>query len=391
VSVRRLIVEADGGSRGNPGPAAYGALVRDAESGELLAEVGEAIGVATNNVAEYRGVIAGLAAANRIDPTAHVEARLDSKLIVEQMSGRWKIKNADLKPLAVDARRAFPADRVSYTWVPREQNTHADRLVNEALDGDPTFFSSEPASDRPGSNGPTSTPAAASASTIAPSGAATTARPPILGLPAEHTATTLLLVRHGRTAGTVARHFSGGGVPGPPLDDVGRDQAKRIADMLAGCGAAAVIASPMVRTQQTAAAIATRIGRPVTTDSGWRECEFGEWEGAVIDDVVANSPAEIGAWRASTAVAAPGGESLDQMTKRVVAARDQALARYPGQTVVVVTHSLPIRALIAVTLDAPLPAIHQIRPAVGSLTDLRVEPDGSAVLAGFNIASWPTY
>src|SRR5690625_1437755 len=105
---RRLIVEADGGSRGNPGPAAYGALVRDAETGEVLAETAETIGVATNNVAEYRGVLAGLHAAAAIDPDAEVEARLDSKLVVEQMSGRWKIKNQDLRPLALQVQRVLP-------------------------------------------------------------------------------------------------------------------------------------------------------------------------------------------------------------------------------------------------------------------------------------------
>jgi ribonuclease H / adenosylcobalamin/alpha-ribazole phosphatase len=97
VSGRRLTVEADGGARGNPGPAAFGAVVRDATTGEVLAEVAATLGVTTNNVAEYRGLIAGLQAARSIDPEASVEARLDSKLVVEQMSGRWKIKNAALR------------------------------------------------------------------------------------------------------------------------------------------------------------------------------------------------------------------------------------------------------------------------------------------------------
>lgn len=131
---RRLIVEADGGSRGNPGPAAYGGVVRDAGSGEVLETFAEPVGVATNNVAEYRGLVTGLRRAREIDPDAVVEARLDSKLVVEQMSGRWKIKHPDMRALAVEARAAFPPDRVSYVWVPREQNALADRLLNEALD-----------------------------------------------------------------------------------------------------------------------------------------------------------------------------------------------------------------------------------------------------------------
>ncbi|HEX5511009.1 MAG TPA: reverse transcriptase-like protein, partial [Actinomycetales bacterium] len=99
MSARRLIVEADGGSRGNPGPAGYGALVRDAATGEVLFEIGESIGTATNNVAEYRGLIAGLRAAADIDPGASVEVRMDSKLVVEQMTGRWKIKHEDMRRL----------------------------------------------------------------------------------------------------------------------------------------------------------------------------------------------------------------------------------------------------------------------------------------------------
>src|SRR5450755_3433874 len=91
-TMRRLIVEADGGSRGNPGPAGYGALVRDADTTEVLAEESKSLGTVTNNVAEYSGLIAGLRAAARIDPHASVQVRMDSKLVVEQMSGRWKIK-----------------------------------------------------------------------------------------------------------------------------------------------------------------------------------------------------------------------------------------------------------------------------------------------------------
>jgi len=132
---RRLVVEADGGSRGNPGPAGYGAVVRDAATGEVLAEVNDSLGRATNNVAEYSGLIAGLGAAAGIAPGADVEVRMDSKLVVEQMSGRWQIKHPDMRPLAARARQTARAlGTVSYTWVPRSRNTHADRLANEAMD-----------------------------------------------------------------------------------------------------------------------------------------------------------------------------------------------------------------------------------------------------------------
>ena len=134
--VRRLIVEADGGSRGNPGRAAYGALIRDAESLTVLAAEGLPIGVATNNVAEYRGLVAGLEMARALDAEAAVEVRMDSKLVIEQMAGRWKIKHPDMKPLALEASRVRPAE-VTWTWVPREENKAADALVNMALDGQP--------------------------------------------------------------------------------------------------------------------------------------------------------------------------------------------------------------------------------------------------------------
>ncbi|MFH8656316.1 histidine phosphatase family protein [Streptomyces afghaniensis] len=132
--MREFIVEADGGSRGNPGPAGYGAVVSDAATGETLREAAEYLGVATNNVAEYRGLLAGLRAAHELDPAATVHVRMDSKLVVEQMSGRWKIKHPDMKPLAADAARIFPPGRVTYEWIPRERNKHADRLANEAMD-----------------------------------------------------------------------------------------------------------------------------------------------------------------------------------------------------------------------------------------------------------------
>lgn len=132
--VRKFVVEADGGSRGNPGPAGYGAVVLDAATGGTLAEAAEYLGVVTNNVAEYRGLLAGLRAAKELDPDAAVHVRMDSKLVVEQMSGRWKIKHPDMKPLAAEAARVFPPGRVTYEWIPRASNKHADRLANEAMD-----------------------------------------------------------------------------------------------------------------------------------------------------------------------------------------------------------------------------------------------------------------
>ena len=131
---RLLYVEADGGSRGNPGVAGYGALVRDPDTGAVLDIDAQPLGRASNNVAEYSGMIAGLRMARQIDPDAAVHVRLDSKLVVEQMSGRWKIKHADMQKLAAEARGILPAGQVTYEWIPRAQNKDADLLSNEAMD-----------------------------------------------------------------------------------------------------------------------------------------------------------------------------------------------------------------------------------------------------------------
>jgi ribonuclease HI len=136
---RELIVEADGGSRGNPGPAGSGAVVIDAATGEVLAEIGVEVGIASNNVAEYRGMLAGVAKAISIDPGARVRIRMDSKLVVEQMSGRWKIKHPAMQVLAAEARELLARTTHRFEWIPRAENSRADRLANEAMDRRESF------------------------------------------------------------------------------------------------------------------------------------------------------------------------------------------------------------------------------------------------------------
>ena len=131
----KLVVHVDGGARGNPGPAAVGVVVSTPD-GEVLDEVGEVIGVATNNVAEYRGLLLGLERARVLGAT-EVEVVNDSELVARQVQGDYKVKHAGLKPLhqqALTALRAF--DRWSIRSVPRERNARADALVNAALDGE---------------------------------------------------------------------------------------------------------------------------------------------------------------------------------------------------------------------------------------------------------------
>lgn len=131
---RVLVIEADGGSRGNPGTAAGGAVIIDPATGEILAEIGRYVGIATNNVAEYHGLLRGLEVAARLDPTARVHVRMDSKLVVEQMSGRWKVKHPDMQVLARRAHEVLAGRVATFEWVPRAQNARADAVANESMD-----------------------------------------------------------------------------------------------------------------------------------------------------------------------------------------------------------------------------------------------------------------
>lgn len=133
-----LVVEADGGSRGNPGVAAGGAVVIDAD-GEVLTEVGVYVGIASNNVAEYNGLLAGLSAAFERDPDASVHVRMDSRLVVEQMTGRWKVKHPDMQQLVRRAQEVVAGRSVTYEWVPRLSNARADKAANEAMDRRESF------------------------------------------------------------------------------------------------------------------------------------------------------------------------------------------------------------------------------------------------------------
>jgi ribonuclease H / adenosylcobalamin/alpha-ribazole phosphatase len=382
---RRLVVEADGGSRGNPGPAAYGALVRDADTGELLAERAQTIGVATNNVAEYRGLIAGLEAVHEIDPDAEVEVRMDSKLVVEQMSGRWKVRHPDIRPLASQAVRLAPFG-TTYRWIPRELNSHADRLLNEVLD-----LESGRSRKRSGPGIPEPTVAEPPRAVPPDVDAPPPPHPPVtaaviaaradLGPP-----TTLLLLRHGATDHTTGRRFSGRGGADPGLSDVGVEQARRAADYAAAhADLVGLVTSPLRRCRETAEVVADRLGLPVREDESWSELAFGEWDGLTFAEVQERWPGELDAWLASPDVAPPGGEPLAALERRVAVARDKAIARHPGRTVLVVTHMTPIRSLVRGVLGAPLTAMSRLDLAPASYTEIAHWSDGLAVLRGLNV------
>jgi probable phosphoglycerate mutase len=268
---RSFKLTADGGSRGNPGPAGYGAVVT--QNGKIVAELFDVIGVATNNVAEYSGLLAGLTHIHSLDAGAKVEVAMDSKLVVEQMSGRWQVKHADMRDLAKKCRDAHPGNLVTYKWIPRDENSHADRLANKALDGgqanEPTIAIQENyLTDRLRSN---------------------------------EDPTMIYFVRHGETILTPLRKFSGTGPLNPDLTEEGLEQAATVAKEIAKIKPDVLIASPLQRTRQTAETIAKETGLPIVFDDIWYELSFGNWDGLTNDEVREKYPEDYQGWLNSSA------------------------------------------------------------------------------------------
>ncbi|MFG2641569.1 bifunctional RNase H/acid phosphatase [Streptomyces sp. NPDC048370] len=485
-AAREVVVEADGGSRGNPGPAGYGAVVLDPVTGETLAERAEYIGVATNNVAEYKGLVAGLKAARELFPDAKVHVRMDSKLVVEQMSGRWKIKHPDMKPLAAEAARILPASQVSYEWIPREKNKHADRLANEAMDAGKRGKQWEPSAStaaldtsaaRNASAAPSVAPsgppgdatagaararaalagsgtsagtgsgsvtrtgsgavrsddglfpadetvaaqaraalaaagaaeresaasgdfeaeasaasaqlsAQASAQASAPGAAASSAAPgwgsADMGAPA-----TFVLLRHGETALTPEKRFSGSGGTDPELSTAGLRQADAVAAALAARGTIQeIVSSPLKRCRQTAEAVAARLGLDVRIEDGLRETDFGAWEGLTFAEVRQRYAEDLDAWLASPKAAPTGGgESFATVARRVSTTRDRLTAAYAGRTVLLVTHVTPIKTLVRLALGAPPESLFRMELSAASLSAVAYYADGNASVRLLNDTS----
>jgi ribonuclease H / adenosylcobalamin/alpha-ribazole phosphatase len=363
----KVIVEADGGSRGNPGPAGYGSVVWTADHETVLAESKQAIGHATNNVAEYRGLIAGLEDAVKVGAT-EVDVRMDSKLVVEQMSGRWQVKHPDLKVLIQRARAvATKFDRVEYAWIPRAENSHADRLANEAMDA-AAELEAEPGTSDAG--GQPQTP-------ISPAGW-TGAR----GAP-----TRFLLLRHGQTELSAERRYSGRG--NPALTDVGQRQADAAARHLGQRGGiAAVITSPLQRAYDTAAKAAKVLGLDVTVDDDLIETDFGAWEGLTFSEAAERDPTLHRSWLRDTSIAPPDGESFDSVSERVQRARGRIISEYAGETVLVVSHVTPIKTLLRLALDAGPGILYRLHLDLASLSIAEFYPDGASSVRLVNETSY---
>jgi broad specificity phosphatase PhoE/ribonuclease HI len=350
----KVIVEADGGSRGNPGPAGYGAVVWSTDHGTVLAEGKQAIGRATNNVAEYRGLIAGLEEAATIGAT-EVDVMMDSKLVVEQMSGRWKVKHPDLATLHQQATALSTRfDHITYTWVPRAKNSHADRLANEAMDAAAEVET--PAETPKESNTPSSPPGWTGAR----------------GAP-----TRFLLLRHGQTELSTQRRYSGRG--NPALTDVGRRQAEAAAQFLAQKGGiAGVVTSPLQRAYDTAATAAKALGLDVTVDHDLIETDFGGWEGLTFGEAAERNPELHRRWLRDTSVKPPDGESFDSVAERVRRAKARIINEHGGETVLVVSHVTPIKTLLRMALDAGPGILYRLHLDLASLSIAEFYPDGVA-------------
>jgi probable phosphoglycerate mutase len=365
MSTRRLkvIVEADGGARGNPGPAGYGAVVREAATGEVLVERSAAIGVATNNVAEYGGLVAGLQAAAELG-AVEVEVRMDSKLVVEQMSGRWRIKHPGLRPLAAEAAalvRRF--DTVRFTWVPRERNRRADALANAAMDGKP----------------------APEADLSAPASPARAERAPRSWMPPTGRATRLVLLRHGETTLTAERRYSGRG--DVAMTALGVAQIEAAAARVAATTerVAAVVTSPLDRCLRTAEAVSAAAGGvPVRVEPDLIECDFGDWEGLTFAEVRERWPEALDKWLASASVAPPGGESFDDVTARVRRVVSRLLDEYAGAAVVVVSHVTPIKLILRDALAAGESFLHRLYLDAAGISIVDSWPDGGVAVRTVN-------
>ncbi len=343
-------------------------MLKDADTGAVLAEAAESIGRATNNVAEYRGLIAGLQLYADHTPDALLEVRMDSKLVVEQMSGRWKVKHPDMRPLAVAAQRLAPFGTV-WTWVPRAQNAHADRLANLAMDAAAKGEVFEPGSVAPE---PVVTPSATH---------------PLLGWSGlDGPPTKVVFLRHGETSYTTARKFSGPGGEDPGLVDSGAEQAARAARALYETGGVdVVISSPLRRARETAEEVSVRLGLPVEIEPGFQECAFGAWDGLTLSEVQERWPRELERWLGDTTVAPPGGESIAATRRRVEAALLATLELHAERTIVVVSHVNPIKLALRYALRAPWEVTHRMLLGPGSLTSLWFYGSGEGVLRSFSV------
>lgn len=347
-----IFIYADGASRGNPGPASYGVSIVS-DNGEIIAEFGEVLGVRTNNYAEYQGVIAAL---RYLSGTNHrvITIRMDSKLVIEQLSGRWKVKSEDMRELVAEASRLLGPFTATLEWIPREQNSRADELANRALDGEAIDFA----------------PAQLELAGV---------QPRSIRAPRQvNEPTTIVLVRHGHTKMTERDLIAGGDGDDPELSELGlmdaQGAAKAIAPLLEFNRlppAELVIHSPMVRTTQTAGVVAAELGVPLAQDERLREIGFGSWNGQEMTIIAQDNPELVRSWQGSMSVKPDGGESIADLRDRIQPLLNEITQEYSGKTVVLVSHMMPIRTIAALSAKGSDSLFWSVNFAPGSVSILR--------------------
>lgn len=388
---RRLVVEADGGSRGNPGVAGYGALVRDPDTGAILVERAAPLGKASNNVAEYTGLIRGLEAAQRLSPGADVDVRMDSKLVVEQMAGRWKIKHEDMRRLALEAKDvcaqiARDGGSVTFAWIPREKNKDADRLSNDGMDGRTIDRVLVDTADDAEATDADATDAVDAAEPTADATPAGEQPAPDLARPVR-----LVLVRHGVTAHTTSGRVDGRGGTDPGLSPQGQAQAEALGRRLRVWLAdtpVTVVTSSLPRAVGTGARIGAALGVEPVVDDGWDEQSFGVWDGRSVAQIGARWPDDLARLRTDPAFAPDGGETHEQVAERVEGAYERALELAgPGEAVVVVAHRKPVFLALATALGLSFDAYWTLAISPGSISEIDVWADGGVLVRCINDAA----
>jgi len=201
-------------------------------------------------------------------------------------------------------------------------------------------------------------------------------------MPAQSDPTATLLLRHGETPMSVQKRYAGRS--DVPLTDTGVLQAAAAAKRLASAGIGVIVTSPLLRATQTAQEVAEVTGAPVVTDEGFRETDFGAWDGLTFAEVRQRWPAEVTTWLADPAVAPPGGESLVEVGARVTEALHRVLTGHQQQTILIVSHVTPIKTLVAAALLAPPAALYRMHLDVAALCEIDWYADGPAVLRSFN-------
>ena len=201
-------------------------------------------------------------------------------------------------------------------------------------------------------------------------------------MPAQGEPTVTLLLRHGQTPLSVQKRYAGRS--DVPLTETGVLQAAAAAKRLASAGIGVIVTSPLLRATRTAQEVAEVTGAAVVTDDGFRETDFGTWEGLTFAEVRQRWPAEMTAWLADSTVAPPGGESLAEVSVRVTEALHRTLAGRDRQTILIVSHVTPIKTLVAAALLAPPAALYRMHLDVAALCEIDWHADGPAVLRSFN-------